>query len=150
MVGSIIAQTEDYVITFDSSLRILILAYQEPLISSEFRKSINHLLKEAKPINIKFGNIGFIADTRKLGNNISLEDLDWVATCFLPSMVENGFRVASMVIPEDIYARQKFKKLIAKTQSYKKSNNIIAEEFRDIESALMFVITQLEELEASK
>jgi hypothetical protein len=147
MVGSIITQTEHYVITFDTSLRILILAYPKPLVSSEFRKSLNHLLKEAKEINKAFNNMGFITDTRKLGNNISLEDLDWISAYCIPIMIENGFRVASTVIPEDIYARQKLKNLVAKTESYKSSNNIIIQVFNDIESALMFVITQLEEFE---
>lgn len=91
--------------------------------------------------------MGFITDTRKLGNNISLEDLDWISAYCIPIMIENGFRVASTVIPEDIYARQKLKNLVAKTESYKSSNNIIIQVFNDIESALMFVITQLEEFE---
>jgi hypothetical protein len=147
MLGSTISKRENYIITFDTSLKILILTYLRPLTSSEFLKSADHLLEHAQEISKQFKSIGVIANAYKLGNTLPFEEIERIIARFLLAIIENGFRVASIVLPADIkdlYDRQRFRNLAVLNQSY---NNIAAGVFNDIESALMFVITQLEEME---
>ena len=109
----VIYKGEEYVITYNKSLRAVVQKWENFTSSNNFRQAIEKTLDFFKNNEDVFF---IISDTQKHGV-VSSEDSQWVTDYINPQLIKNGLRKLIFIEPENIFAQLSVTQFLDKNQN---------------------------------